>query len=85
MHKHGKLLALALLLILSLCNCTSVKTARRVLETDGITEIELTGYDALGCGQGDNYATGFKGKKNGRAVKGVVCEGITKGATIRYY
>lgn len=68
-------------------SCTSPERATSVLETDGYTNIELTGYRAFGCSDSDGTCTGFKAMKNGHHVEGAVgcgrVAGCTKGCTIR--
>lgn len=65
--------------------CTHEGEATRVLEMDGVTNIEMTGYKFWGCGKDDFYHTGFKGQRNGKEISGVVCSGlIFKSSTIRY-
>ena len=64
--------------------CSGDKAAaRRVLEDDGCTEIQVGGWDA-GCGD-DWQANTFTCNKNGRRVSGVVCSGLwLKARTIRF-
>lgn len=58
--------------------------AEQVLEANGYTEIELTGYAMFSCSDGDTFKTGFRAKSPaGQQVKGAVCSGWLKGATIR--
>ncbi len=59
--------------------------ARRVLEAQGITVIELGGYDFFACSEDDMYRTRFEGVgPTGKPVSGTVCSGWLKGATVRY-
>jgi len=86
--KKIKLLSLALIISLSITSCmTDDYNAKRVLETQGYTNIELTGYDYFGCSDDDFYSTGFKAKSiNGNNVEGVFCSSVlSKGGTIRLY
>jgi hypothetical protein len=76
-------IALALF-VLGLIGCTNAKKSRAVLEADGVTQIEMTGYSVFGCSENDTFADGFRGVKGGRRVKGVVCSGWMKGSTVRY-
>jgi hypothetical protein len=81
-----KKLLLIILFFLFICiyACTNESDTKRILQDEGYTNIELTGYDPWGCGEDDTYSTGFTAtNKNGKKVKGVVCGGITKGYTIR--
>lgn len=76
---------LALVLLLTLAACTNEQEARRVLEMDGVTDIEMTGYDWFGCSKDDQYHTGFTGIRNGHRIEGTVCSGLLfKRSTIRY-
>lgn len=76
----------AIVLLLAIASCTGDESKiKRILETDGCTQIELTGYDPMGCSDSDDYSCGFTAMKNGKSVTGVVCSGLLKGATIRYY
>lgn len=64
--------------------CTNPKHAQTVLENDGFTDIDFTGYNWFACSN-DHYHTGFIATKNGKRIKGTVCEGLLfKNATIRY-
>lgn len=56
----------------------------RLMAQEQIEEPINTGYELLACGQ-DPFNAGFKGKKNGRPISGVVCGGVMKGYTIRYF
>ncbi|QXN67455.1 hypothetical protein [Stenotrophomonas phage BUCT608] len=58
--------------------------AEEVLEANGYTDIELTGYAMFSCSDDDTFKTGFRAKSPaGQQVKGAVCSGWFKGATIR--
>lgn len=84
-------IVLGLAILLTLCGCfTQPDSARRILESDGVTNIEILGYQLTGCSQDDSSHTGFRDVKNGKAVTGVVCGPAwelpwSKGYTIRYY
>ena len=55
------------------------------LETQGYSEVVLTGYQFFSCGRGDVYRDGFLAtNSNGKTVVGVVCSGFLKGKTIRF-
>lgn len=79
--------AVAFLAVLALSGCTDAGHARRVLQAQGYKDIQVTGYRFFGCGQHDNYRTGFKAiGPGGTPVEGVVCTGVTlfgKSATVR--
>ena len=65
--------------------CTDETTAKRVLEAQGYTQIEFTGYRPFMSGEGDVYSTGFRAKGvNGQTVTGAVTNGPFKGSTIRF-
>lgn len=74
----------AIVAALTLVGCTDTTKATRALEGAGYSQVETTGYAIFGCGKDDTFHTGFRAKgPNGQPVKGVVCSGILKGATIR--
>lgn len=50
-------------------------TARRVLEDEGYTDIELLGASPLACSSSENRSGGFRATRDGRHVEGVVCCG----------
>lgn len=74
-----------IILTMILTGCSDGLNASRILEADGVTEIEITGYQYFGCGKDDTVHTGFRGHKNTKKVAGVVCSGLFKGYTIRYF
>lgn len=77
--------AAVVLLTALLCSCTNEQEARRVLEMDGVTDVQVTGYSWFACGKGDFYHTGFTGKRNGKTIDGTVCSGLLfKASTVRY-
>ena len=78
-----KKLALISLLALS---CTDDAGTVRTLQAAGYTDITTTGYAFFGCGQDDDFSTGFRAKNpRGETVSGTVCCGfIGKGCTIRF-
>jgi hypothetical protein len=79
-------LKIAFALFLFLAACSDADTAHRALEAAGYTEIAISGYSFWGCSEDDNFKTGFTAKgPNGALVKGVVCSGLFKGATIRIF
>lgn len=71
-------------LLFSGVSAHSEEEALQVLQADGVTHITMTGYAWFGCSDSDTFHDGFKGRKNGRNVEGVVCSGWLKGSTIRY-
>lgn len=75
----------ALLIVAALGACTDPRGATRALEGLDLRGIELTGFRLWGCGQDDQYATGFRAKNaKGQVVTGVVCGGWLKGSTVRF-
>lgn len=80
-----KSIFIAAIFIMSLCSCKDVEgESRRVLKSAGYTNITLTGYDPFSCSDEDVFSTGFTATgPTGEHVKGVVCSGLMKGATIR--
>ncbi len=71
--------------LVALAGCTDEPKARRALESNGYTDIKITGYDPFGCDTHDTFATGFQARSpNGQFVEGVVCSDWMKGATIRF-
>lgn len=55
-------LALALLTAITLAGCSDDLGARRTLADAGYADIEITGYQFFGCGQGDAFHTGFRAR-----------------------
>jgi hypothetical protein len=62
------------------------KGATEVLEAQGYTQVQITGYRWFIGDKGDFYHTGFKAKSpNGTPISGAVTKGLLfKGATIRF-
>ena len=74
-----------IILSLFLSGCTDAPKATNLLKSQGYTQVEITGYSFLGCGENDLWRTGFRAKSpNGNYTEGVVCEGVFKGQTIRF-
>jgi hypothetical protein len=64
--------------------CTDPKIAQETAEVSGFTDVQVTGYEAWGCGKDDAYHTGFTARGvNGSCIHGVVCSNVFKGATLR--
>lgn len=76
-------IAISLCLITFISSCTRPNKARLVLERDGYTDIQIQGYYPFACSEDDTFSTGFVATKNDLPVKGSVCMGLMKGATIR--
>lgn len=80
-----KKLILAMALLSSLSACTDPQKTESILSQNGFTDIHITGYEPWGCGENDDFHTGFTAKNpNGVVVSGVVCSSIMKFATIRF-
>ncbi|TGJ99820.1 hypothetical protein EHO57_13735 [Leptospira langatensis] len=59
--------------------------SRQLLEMEGFSQIQITGFRFLGCAEEDDLAIGFKAIKNGFTVTGTICSSFFgKGHTIRY-
>lgn len=80
-----KRIFIALALALCLLGCTDAPKTTNLLQSQGYTQVQTTGYSFFGCGENDLWRTGFTAKSpNGSYVEGVVCEGIFKGQTVRF-
>ena len=73
------------LLMIFLIGCTSKNDANRALEASGFSDITITGYNFFVCSPDDIYHTGFTAlNSKNQLVKGTVCSGLFKNATIRF-
>lgn len=84
----GILLFIALVLSISaLIGSMSNKDKIKIfLGNQGFSQIEMTGFEFFSCSRGDLFKDGFKAvNQQGHEVKGVVCQGIFKGKTIRFH
>lgn len=81
-----KKLILVLGLVFTIAACTDEPNAQRILEANGFTNIEMTGYSFFSCSEKDAQSTGFIATgPTGKQVKGSVCSGIFfKNSTIRF-
>lgn len=72
--------------VMAITGCTDPDAATRILKANGMTNVEMTGWQFAACGNGDWYATGFRAKTiTGATVTGTVCEGLWfKAQTIRF-
>lgn len=79
-------LRLTLLTIAMLTACTRPDKSREVLQQEGYTNIEITGWSPFMCSEDDEWSTGFEATNAaGQRVEGTVCCGtLTKGCTIRH-
>lgn len=65
--------------------CSSSNDAINALKANGFTDIQTDGHAFFACSKDDTFSTKFTAKnKDGQKVKGAVCSGWLKGATIRY-
>jgi len=76
--------AVCILCVIS--GCTRGDDAKRILETQGFTEVKTTGYRAFACGEDYTFHTGFEAKApvTGKKVTGTVCSGVLKGSSIKF-
>lgn len=79
-------LIIAMSATLLLAACTDSGAARRALEAQGFTDIEITGYAPFSCSEDDATSTGFTATNpQGKRVSGVACGGLLfKNTTIRW-
>lgn len=81
-----KAIIIALLAPLTI-GCTDESGAKGALESQGFTDVVITGYAGpFSCGEDDFSTTGFRAKNNaGNIVEGVVCCGLVfKSCTVRW-
>ncbi|QYN80453.1 hypothetical protein [Kosakonia phage Kc304] len=80
-----KKILIAMLAVLAV-GCTDADNATRLLDANGFTDIEITGYSFFSCSEKDAQSTGFIATgPTGKQVKGAVCSGlIFKNSTIRF-
>lgn len=77
---------LIVLMLFGVMGCTSPEPSKKILSSMGYTDIQITGYVLMGCGERDVFHTGFTSKSpNGSSVEGVVCSGWFKGSTVRFF
>lgn len=77
---------LIILIIFFGISCTNEEGTVSLLQNEGYTDIEVTGYSWFACSKEDKMHTGFKAKNRvGNIVEGTVCEGwFFKNKTIRF-
>lgn len=70
---------------LALAACTVPEDeAALAVEAYGLTDVEFGGADPLACSDQDTFSRSFEAVTvQGRRVRGVVCSGAFKGATVR--
>ena len=78
-------LVLAVAILVGITGCTSQDKSMKVLQAQGYTDVQMTGYSFFSCDKKDTYSDGFTAKSpNGSKVQGAVCSGVFKGYTIRF-
>lgn len=84
MKKLAILAALAATTLLASCG-VNPDSAKRALEAQGLTKVEIGGHAFWGCAKGENFSSNFTAiGANGKPVSGVICSGVFKGITVRY-
>ena len=79
------LIAIVLCVIL-LSSCFGASASEILLEEQGYTNVEITGFNLFACSEDDMYRYNFTATNpNGKQVKGVVCSAPLKGSTIRFF
>jgi hypothetical protein len=84
----NKFLTLVLLfgVLPSAIGCTDEDSTRRILTSQGYTDIKIEGYSFTGCSKDDGVRTEFTARSPiGTYVQGVVCCGLLfKNCTVRW-
>lgn len=66
--------------------CSDPEGAKKAAEDAGYENVSTSGYSWFSCGKDDTFSTGFSATNaHGRPVRGVVCSGWLKGATVRLF
>ena len=69
--------------------CTDNASTRNLLQEQGYTNVQTTGYALWGCGRSDQYHTAFTATSpTGTGVSGIVCGGPwrgSKGSTVSFF
>jgi hypothetical protein len=83
--KNMKQILVIALFALTAYGCTNKKGATEALKDAGFHPIEVGGWNPFLCGEHDLFSTQFTAYSpdSTRIVRGVVCEGVFKGKTIR--
>ena len=80
------LFVLFFILCFFLTSCNGNATSTTILEEQGYTNVEITGFNPFACSQDDMYRLNFTATSpNGTPVRGVVCSAPLKGYTIRFF
>lgn len=65
--------------------CTRPDAANRLLQQQGFSNVEITGWRPFMAGKDDTVSTGFEATApNGERVSGAVTGGFFKGSTVRF-
>lgn len=81
-----KTLIISILLLTLFTGCSDKTGVKAFLESQGYTSVTTEQGNIMFCGKGDISATKFWAKSpTGFDTKGVVCSGVFKGKTIRYF
>ncbi len=81
-----KKLLIVIAAVIGLSGCTDADNATRILDDNGYTNIQITGYNWFGCSEDDFQHTGFTATgPTGKTISGTVCSGIFfKNSTVRF-
>lgn len=81
-----KKILIVLAAVIMISGCTDADNAHRILENNGYSNIQITGYNLFGCSEDDFQHTGFTATgPTGKTVSGTVCSGILfKNSTVRF-
>ena len=67
-------------------SCDGGASSEVLLEEQGYTNVQITGYNPFACSEDNFYKYNFTAiNPNGKQVKGVVCSAPLKGYTIRFF
>lgn len=82
----GIIMAIVLILCFLFQNgCTQPDDTIHLLEQQGYTDVQITGWRPFMAGEDDTFSTGFRARaRNGDIVTGAVTSGLMKGKTIRF-
>lgn len=79
--------SLLLIVAVLLCvGCTKDDDTKRILQDQGFTEVQTTGYRLFACGDDYTFRTGFTANApvTKKHVSGTVCSGFLKGNSIKF-
>lgn len=83
--KLAATVAFAVAAVSTMSACTSRSDAEKALKAQGLEPVNVGGYAMFQCSDDDTFKTKFVAKNaKGETVKGAVCSGWLKGATIRF-